>query len=238
MIRGQVLRIVELEMLVDAEPLAQRAGEHAASRRRPDDRELLQGEIDRPRRHPLAQDHVDPEILHDRIDELLDGAGQAVDLVDEEDRALGRVREVGHHVHLLVERRPAGDIQLDPKLVVQDHGEGRLAQPRRPIEEDMGQGLAPLLRRGQADGQPFGHGALADHFGEPLGAEFLVRVDGPYLGRLRRVGDIPAFLVIPGIRCPFDDGLSHRSVLSARYPRRIRCSLPATVGAGRAAGAR
>ena len=45
MIRGQVLRIVELEVLVHAEPLAERAGEHAAPSRRADDRELLEGRL-------------------------------------------------------------------------------------------------------------------------------------------------------------------------------------------------
>ena len=111
-----------------------------------------------------------------------------MDLVDEEDRALRRVGQEGHDVHLLVEGRPARDVQLDPQLVVQDRGEGRLAQPGRTVEEDVGQRLAALLGRGQADRQPLGDGALADHLGQALRAELLVdRIGGaPSAGRLVR----------------------------------------------------
>ena len=63
--------------------------------------------------------------------------GQAVDLVDEEDRALGRVGQVGHDVHLLVERGAAGDVELDPQLIVKHRREGRLAQAGRAVEQDM-----------------------------------------------------------------------------------------------------
>ena len=74
MILARSSDVVKLEVLVHAEPFAERAGEHAAPRRRADDRELLEREIDRPRRHPFAQHDVDAEIFHHRIDEFLDGA--------------------------------------------------------------------------------------------------------------------------------------------------------------------
>ena len=155
---GQVVDVVELEMLVHVEPLAERAGEHAAAGGGADDRELLERQVDRPRRHPLAEHHVDPEVFHDRVDELLDGLGQAVDLVDEEDRALRRVGQVGHHVHLLVERRAAGHVQLDAQLVVQHGGERGLAQARGAVEEDVRQRLAPLAGGQKGDRQPLGDG--------------------------------------------------------------------------------
>ena len=159
-------------------------GKHAAARGRADDRELLEVEIDRPRGHSLAEHDVDPEVFHDRVDELLDRAGQSMDLVDKEDRAFRGIGQEGHHVHLLVEGGPAGDVELDAQLVVQDRGEGRLAQPGRPVEEDMGQGLAPLLGGGQADRQPLGDGALADDFREPLRPKLLVDgIEGSCLDR-------------------------------------------------------
>ena len=157
-------------MLVHAEPLAERAREHAAASRRSDDREFLEGKIDGARRHSLAQHDVDPEVFHHRVDEFLDRAGQSMDLVDEEDRAFGGVGQEGHDVHLLVEGRAARDVELDAQLVVQDRGEGRLAQAGRPVEEDVGQRLAPFLGGGQADLEPLGDGTLADDFGEALRA--------------------------------------------------------------------
>ena len=72
------------------------------------------------------------------------------------------VGQVGHHVHLLVERRAAGHVQLDAQLVVQDGRERGLAQPRRAVEEDVRQRLAPLPRRRQRDRQPLGDAPLAD----------------------------------------------------------------------------
>ena len=138
---GEVIDVVEFEVLMHAEPFAEWSGEHAAASGGPDDRELFEGEADRARRHPFAQHDVDPEIFHDGIDELLDGARQAMDLVNEEDRALGRVGEEGHDVHFLVERRAACDVELDAQLIVEDGGERRLAQAGRAVEEDMGKRL-------------------------------------------------------------------------------------------------
>ena len=127
---GQVVDVVEFEVLVHAEAFAERTGEHAAASGGPDDRELLEGEADGSRRHSFAQDDVDPKIFHDRVDELFDGAGQAMDLVDEEDRAFGGVGEKRHDVHLLVECCAARDTELDAELVVEHGGKRRLAQTR------------------------------------------------------------------------------------------------------------
>ena len=169
---GEVVDVVEFEVLVHAEPLAQRAGEHAAAGGGPDDREFLERQADGPRRHSLAEDDVDAEIFHHRVDELLDGPGQAMDLVDEEDRPSDGVGQKRHDVHLLVERRPARDIELDAELVVQHGGERRLAQAGGAVEEDMRQRLAALVRGSQADLQPFGDGTLADHSHSRCGRSF------------------------------------------------------------------
>ncbi len=122
----------------------------------------------RSRRHSLAEHDVDPEVFHHRIDEFLDRAGQAMDLVDEQDRALRGVGQEGHDVHLLVEGRAAGDVELDAQLVVQDRGERRLAQSGWSVEEDVRQRLAPFPGGRQADLQPLGDGALADDLAQPL----------------------------------------------------------------------
>ena len=157
-----------------AEPLSKRAGQHSAASGGADDRELLQGEIDRARCHALAEHDVDAEVFHDRIDELFDRAGEPVDLVDKQDGSFGGIGQERQDVLLLVERRPARDAELDPQLVVQDRREGGLAQTGGTIEEDMGQRLASLLGRGQTDRQAFGDGALADDLAQAPGPELLV----------------------------------------------------------------
>ena len=190
---GQVVGVVKLEVLVHVEPFAQGAGEHPATGRGPDDRELLERQIDGPRRHPLAQDHVDAEIFHDRIDELLDGLGQAVNLVNEQDRPFGRIGQIGHHVHLLVERRAAGHVQLDAQLVVQHGGERGLAQPGRAVKENVRQRLAPLAGGQKRDRQPLGDGTLANDLAQPLRTKLLIGgIDGSRPPRLVRGSPQPA----------------------------------------------
>ena len=132
------------------------------------------------RRHALAEHDVNAEVFHDWVDEFLDGLGQAVDLINEEDGALRRVGEVRHDIHLLVESRAAGHVQLDSQLIVQHGRESRLAQPGRAVEEDMGQGLAPLRAAISAMAEALGHGPLADDLVQPLRTKlFIDRIDHP-----------------------------------------------------------
>jgi hypothetical protein len=59
----QLVGAVELEPRDDAEAVAQRVGEHAGARRRADQRERLQLELDRARRRALADHDVDLVVL-------------------------------------------------------------------------------------------------------------------------------------------------------------------------------
>ena len=79
---------VEIEPDRDAEAVAQRRREQAGARRGADQRELGEVDLHRARRRPLADDEVELEILHGRVEDLLDGRVEAVDLVDEQHVAL------------------------------------------------------------------------------------------------------------------------------------------------------
>jgi len=68
------------------------------------------------RLHP----HIDAEVLHRRIDELLDGDGQPVDLVDEHHVTVRNARERSHQVGRAGERGAAGDVDLAPHLLGDD----------------------------------------------------------------------------------------------------------------------
>ena len=59
------------------------------ARGRADQREALDGQRDRARARAHAGDQLDAEVLHRRVEALLDDRLQAVDLVDEQDVAAG-----------------------------------------------------------------------------------------------------------------------------------------------------
>ena len=114
-----------------AEAVAQRRRQQPGARRRADQRERRQVERERARRRPLADDDVEPEVLERRIEDLLDRAVEAVDLVDEEDVAGLERRQDRGDVALALERRPGDLADADAELSADDLRERRLAEPGR-----------------------------------------------------------------------------------------------------------
>ena len=101
---GELLDGVWLKPRLDAEAVAQRRCQQARARGRPDEREGGQVERDHARPRALAHGDRQAAVLHRGVEGLLEGAWQAVDLVDEEDRAgLERGEERGD-VALALER--------------------------------------------------------------------------------------------------------------------------------------
>ena len=84
---------IEIEPHRNAEAVAQRIGEQARARGGADQRELREIDLDRARRRPLADDEVELEILHRRIEDFLDRRIEPVDLVDEQHVALFEIGE-------------------------------------------------------------------------------------------------------------------------------------------------
>ena len=90
---------------------------------------------------PWPIDDVEPEVLERRVEDLLGGAAEAVDLVDEEDVArLERGEDRGDVLPL--ERRPGDRADADAELLADDVREARLAEPRRAGEQDVVERLA------------------------------------------------------------------------------------------------
>ena len=134
-------RVVEVEPEREPEAVAQRRRQQARARRRADQRERRQVERERARGRPLADDDVEPEVLERRIEDLLDGAVQAVDLVDEQHVARLERREDRGDVALALERG-AGDLaDADAELVAHDLRERGLAEAR--AARRAGRGRAP-----------------------------------------------------------------------------------------------
>ena len=121
----------------EAEAVAQRPGDQPGAGRGADERERRQVEPDRRRRRTLADDDVELEVLHRRVEDLLDGARQAVDLVDEQHVAVVELGEDGRQVAGPLERRTGGDVQVHAHLDGDDAGQGGLAEPGRPGEQQV-----------------------------------------------------------------------------------------------------
>ena len=139
---GEVVRVVEVEPVRDAEAVAQRRREQAGARGGADQRELRQVERDDARARALADRDRQLAVLHRRIEGLLERARQAVDLVDEEHGArLERGEERGD-VALALERRAGRLDERHVELVRDDLRERGLAEPGRAGEQHVVERLA------------------------------------------------------------------------------------------------
>ena len=184
-IRGRVV----LEPRDPAEAVAQRRREQPRARRRADQREARQIEAHRARARPLPDQDVELEVLHRRVEDLLDCGGQAVDLVDEQHVAGLEVREQRREIAGPLDRRTARHAQRRPHLVGDDVRERGLAEPRRPMEEHVIERLGPIACRPHEDLQVLAQAILADHLRERARAQALVQ---PGVLGQRRAGDLRA----------------------------------------------
>ena len=150
----------------DAEPVAQGGREQAGPGCGADQREFRQLDLDRARGRALADDQVELVILHGRIEDFLHGRVEAVDLVDEEHVALFEIGELRREIAGLGDDRAGGRAEIDPELARHDLRQGGLAEPRRPDEEHMVEGVAARLRRVDEHLKVGPRGLLAREFGE------------------------------------------------------------------------
>src|SRR5690606_26172597 len=169
--RGQFRSGVVVQLLLDPEPVPQRGGDGALAGGGSDQGESGQVESDRLGGGAFAEDDVDGEVLHGRIEDLFDGAGEPVDLVDEEDVALFEVRQDGGQVARSLQRRSRGEPQVGPHLGGHDPGQGGLTQPGRTREEDVVEGSSLAAGGIDRDPEPFLDLLLADELVETMRSE-------------------------------------------------------------------
>jgi hypothetical protein len=130
----------------DAEPLAQRGRQHAGPGGGGHQGERLQPVLDGARVHAPLHHEVDREVLHGRVEQLLDHARQAVDLVDEEHVLRGEVAEDAEQIAAALDGGPRRRLQSRAHLVGDDAGQRGLAQAGWAVEEDVIDALAALAR--------------------------------------------------------------------------------------------
>ena len=159
---------VEVEPHRNAEPVAQRIGEQARARGGADQRELGEIDLHRARRRPLADDQVELEVLHRRIEDFLDRRIEPVDLVDEEHVALFEIGEQRREVAGLGDHRAGGGAEVDAELARHDLRQRGLAEAGRADEQHMVERFVARARGLDEDAQVGARLLLADELGEPL----------------------------------------------------------------------
>ena len=163
--------LVEIQPERGPETVAQRRRQESGARRRAHQREAFEPELHRPRGRPLADDEVELEILHRRIQKLFDHVVEPVDLVDEQHVAFVEIGQDGGQVPGPLDRRAGDRPDRDLHLVGDDVRERRLAQSGRAAEQDVIQHVVALLGRFQRDPQRLLGALLADVFIEAAGAQ-------------------------------------------------------------------
>ena len=141
----------------------------------------VEGHRARPR--TLSKDDRQPPVLHRRVERLLHGPAQAVDLVDEEDAAWLEPRQECGDVGLALERGPRGLHHRHLELRGDDVGERGLAEAGRPCEQHVVERLAAPAGRLDEDPELLGDLSLVDEVLElrrpQRAVEVVVRADGP-----------------------------------------------------------
>ena len=137
----------------DAETPPQGGRDASGPGRRADQGELLDLELVAAGARPLANDDVQAEVLHGRVEDLLDRGLEAVDLVDEQDLFGLHVGQDGREVARPLDDRPRRGLDADAHLLGDEVGETRLAQSRGPVEEDVVEVLVALLGRVDEDAE-------------------------------------------------------------------------------------
>src|ERR1700722_13796640 len=149
-------------MVVLAEAIAQRRTQETRSRGRADEGKRLHRQAHRARAGSFADDNVEFEILHRRIKNLLDLAGEAMNLIDEENVALIEVVDEGGEIAGALDRGARGGAEVDAEFARDDMGERGLAESGWAGEEYVVEDLAALARGGDRHTEDFLEPILAN----------------------------------------------------------------------------
>jgi len=139
---GESVFVVELEAVGGAESVAKGLGEKSVAGGGADESEVVQFEADVAGFGTFAEDEVYRIIFHRGVKDFLDGEGEAVDFVDEEDVAGLEAGEERGEVTGTLDGGAGSDADRNAHFGGDDHGEGGLAEARRAVEEEVVEWLA------------------------------------------------------------------------------------------------
>ncbi len=185
----ELVHVVEVEPAHEPEPVAKRPCHQAGAGGGAHQGEAGKVEADAPGRGSLADQDVQLEVLHGRVEDLFHRPVQTVDLVDEQDIAVLEVGEQGGQVAGPHQHRPGGDPQSGPHFGGHDAGQGGLAQARRTGEQQMVGRLIALQGGLDDDLQVLGQLTLAHELGQRAGPQAgLFDLVGGHRPRIDRSG--------------------------------------------------
>lgn len=135
----------------------------------------------------LVDEDIDDKILHGGVEVFFDGAGNAVDFVDEENVAFFEAGEEAGEVARFVDGRAGGGTDVYTHLFAKDVGEGGFAESGRAGEEDVVENIPAPARGLHEQFQAFADFVLAHVVGETGGAqtdiEGLIDLDEFFTGK-------------------------------------------------------
>ncbi len=159
---------VEIQPHRNAEAVAQRIGQQPRARGGADQREFGQIDLHRTRRRSLADDEIELEILHRRIEHLLHRRIKPMNLVDEQHVALFEIGQQRREIAGLGDHRTGGGAEADAKLARHDLRQRGLAEPRGTDEQHVVERLAAFARGVDEHRQIGARLLLADKFRQVL----------------------------------------------------------------------
>ncbi len=101
----------------------------------------------RPRRRPLTNNDIESVVLKCRIKNLLQHRLHAVDFINKKHLFVLQIGQNGSQVALDLQRRSRRRLKRRSHFVGNDVRQGRLAQARRPVEQNVIERLAARLCR-------------------------------------------------------------------------------------------
>ena len=161
---------VKIEPDRNAETIAQRGGEQPGARRRADQGEPGEVDLHRARRRPRADDEVELEILHRRIENLLDRRVEPMNLVDEQNVPRLEIGELSREIARLADDRARGRMEIDAELARDDLRQRRLAEAGRTDEQHVIERLAARFGGLDEDAEILARRFLPGEIGEELRA--------------------------------------------------------------------
>src|SRR5262245_8168865 len=115
----------------------------------------------------LADDDIDPEVLHSHIEHLFGRPGHPVDLVKEENLTLRERRENYGQIAGMLNGRTTGDPDQSTELMGNDQSDGGLAQAGRTREKDVVGRVTAAQCGLQDEAELFTNALLADELVQP-----------------------------------------------------------------------
>src|SRR5690606_39264313 len=164
----EFLDLVEIQPQRDAETLTQWCGENTEARRGADQRERRQVVAHAAHRWSLADDQLELEVFHLRIEDFLHRRIEAMDLVSQQHIARFEIGQQGGEIAGLGDHRARSGLEVDAEFARDDLCHRRLAQARRAVQQHVIQRLAARLRGLDEDLQVFARLLLADEIAEML----------------------------------------------------------------------